>query len=537
MSGINDILLRYSSHSGLSTKGSEITFAEEDNNFIVIYEALKALNNGAGLTPYNAGTTYTGTQYVSYGGNIYVHIAPTSIGQTPSTSPSVWQITTIGQLAHVQGTDMTIGTGSAYALTVQQIFETVVNIIDISFADFMTAIATSSLKAGKTYKISDSLPTKVSSIFIQSFGGNSFSTKAVVLAHRILGVPAYDPEATYATDDVVCWNDITYQNGTGDNAGVLPPDDSLNWFVTPDANFQLPVSVVFELNIYDGILILSGECPFTGNTFTQNSFYEGFPPLYDNASISLYANNMYNECSEGSIAYAINARTPFLGNRLRKYSFIGLDESFVSKGSGTGISGNDLENALIVAGTGTTVKGSIGSNILKNVVVSFPDGMNDGAIMSSATIALDTQKTLHFPADFNASDFKITEEGSNLSVALNVTGMTEVDVAAILGHTNTSCFGVLRLQSSNPTETIRKIILPEYALPIKIVADGTDIVFDATAPSGLSDDNKFTCTAELDSIGVLGITLSGTHNDSLKLVRRSINGYTVYEAVEANIFF
>lgn len=112
----------------VAPKGSELTYAELDGNFILIYDWLKALGSGANLTPYDAGTTYADTPptYVSYGGNIYHYINGTpSSGVTPGTDPLTWELVTIGGIAHVQNTDTYLDLGGATQVSSLEVFNAV----------------------------------------------------------------------------------------------------------------------------------------------------------------------------------------------------------------------------------------------------------------------------------------------------------------------------------------------------------------------------------------------------------------------------
>lgn len=111
---ITDILLRTVSHADLTTKNAVITWEEEDQNFIEIYEALKALQNVdvSLFEPYNAGTTYESGDYVSYDGNIYrfINVTPTA-GITPGTDPLYWELASVGEFAHQQNYDQYLDFG------------------------------------------------------------------------------------------------------------------------------------------------------------------------------------------------------------------------------------------------------------------------------------------------------------------------------------------------------------------------------------------------------------------------------------------
>src|SRR5688572_9121628 len=144
---ITDIVLRQTVHADLVTTGLELTFPQGDTNWITIYEALKALTAGTGVAPYNPITGYTGTMYVSHAGNIWVHIAGgTSTGVTPGTNPAVWQLTSVGALAHQQGTDVTLAFGTSVQVAASDIWS-ILNeqVISITVASFMLKAAAGTL--------------------------------------------------------------------------------------------------------------------------------------------------------------------------------------------------------------------------------------------------------------------------------------------------------------------------------------------------------------------------------------------------------
>lgn len=126
---LEDILLRITAHSPMiAPKGSDLTYAELDNNFIILYDWIKAMGAGGNLSPYNAGTTYENTPptYVSYSGNIWQFIngTPTS-GITPGTNPAYWEQVTIGSLTHVQNTDQYIDLGGVSQASALEIYNSI----------------------------------------------------------------------------------------------------------------------------------------------------------------------------------------------------------------------------------------------------------------------------------------------------------------------------------------------------------------------------------------------------------------------------
>lgn len=142
---LQDLILRSEAHPPLTTKGSELTYAELDGNFIELYDYLSAMNSGSEIAPYDNGATYTGTDYVSYNGNIYVHISPTSTtGVFPDTDPTKWQLTSIGALAHQKDKDSFLAFGSASQVGATDIYDILNNqVINKTYADFNIEIGDS----------------------------------------------------------------------------------------------------------------------------------------------------------------------------------------------------------------------------------------------------------------------------------------------------------------------------------------------------------------------------------------------------------
>lgn len=95
-----DLLLREVILAPYQTKGSVLTWAELDNNLIILAENVRAAFNN--LAPWDAGTTYTGGElaYVSFDGNTYKFIKLTdSTNEQPDASPSSWELVSAGEAA------------------------------------------------------------------------------------------------------------------------------------------------------------------------------------------------------------------------------------------------------------------------------------------------------------------------------------------------------------------------------------------------------------------------------------------------------
>ncbi len=108
------IILRQETNADLTTKGAELTFQELDENFIFIYEDLKALSGSSNLPAWVVSTTYSQNVVVSYDGLIwkYVNASP-SAGVVPGSDPLFWVQLAPTELTHVQNSDTKLAEGTA----------------------------------------------------------------------------------------------------------------------------------------------------------------------------------------------------------------------------------------------------------------------------------------------------------------------------------------------------------------------------------------------------------------------------------------
>ncbi|MBV1952558.1 MAG: hypothetical protein KUG64_10255 [Cycloclasticus sp.] len=87
-----DIKLRNRSNPPLTTKGSEFSWNEVDDNFITAFNQFVALSNSSNVDAYSAATTYSTNAYVSYSNQLYKMIAVADvIDITPDSDPATWE--------------------------------------------------------------------------------------------------------------------------------------------------------------------------------------------------------------------------------------------------------------------------------------------------------------------------------------------------------------------------------------------------------------------------------------------------------------
>jgi len=111
LSTLDDLILRSVSHPPLTTKGSELTYAEWDAHVTALYDAVQSIVSGVNVTAYDAGTTYDmydtdiRNRYASYDSRIwqaaYVGSPSTFSGQTPEEGIYWTQVTLSEMLPNI----------------------------------------------------------------------------------------------------------------------------------------------------------------------------------------------------------------------------------------------------------------------------------------------------------------------------------------------------------------------------------------------------------------------------------------------------
>lgn len=118
----DNLILRQETNAPNTTKGAELTFEELDNNFIFIYEDLKALQGSGALPAWVVSTTYSLNTVVSYDGFIwkYVNASP-SAGVVPGSDPLFWLQMVPTELTHLQNSDTKLAEGTVDEVTANEI--------------------------------------------------------------------------------------------------------------------------------------------------------------------------------------------------------------------------------------------------------------------------------------------------------------------------------------------------------------------------------------------------------------------------------
>jgi len=118
----DNILLRTLIVAGLTTKASELTAEELDQNFVYIWEDLKARSIAGNVPAYSGVKTYTLGETATYGDATWVYVnAVDDSGIIPGSDPDYWETINVEALAHNQNTDEALGFGSADYVTAAEI--------------------------------------------------------------------------------------------------------------------------------------------------------------------------------------------------------------------------------------------------------------------------------------------------------------------------------------------------------------------------------------------------------------------------------
>ena len=228
--------LRNASDSRFTTLGRELTIVEGDQQFIYLKDQIDNLKSVAGLTPYNAGTTYVGgkTYVVGYGSKAWLFISSTDqTGVTPGTNSAVWEEVNPNALTHQQNTDTYLGYGTSNEVSASEIrnyLNAVSAPVALIHADFLDLFLGGTLTKDVVYNITDK------SLYVRAMSNRSIEPHG--LYERVVpnwegfsgGLHAvWTPDAEPGINNKLIFADKVYKNLTGTNLTTIPPDDLDNW--------------------------------------------------------------------------------------------------------------------------------------------------------------------------------------------------------------------------------------------------------------------------------------------------------------------
>ena len=292
-------------------KGSQLTHEELDDNFVFLDNRISGMSTSVDVSPYNNGTTYTGTTYVSYSGNLYLHISGTpTTGVIPDSDPSKWQLVSAGILIHEKNKDQYLDYGGANQVAASEIRSLIDNstLILTTYADLSDAVINGTLIREAVYLCTDNDPV----FYVKAQTNNSLYHDAYAVRyipkHTTLG-GAYDfwNVGSYSINDKVVYGNYVYKNLTGDNSGnprvmgsdwevvnpLVVPTDYI--FSTVKAKIQhrkdYGVGSLVEFQDVDGNEFMLWQYPAIGTT--NNKFINSYWFGHDMHVEGTFANNIF----------------------------------------------------------------------------------------------------------------------------------------------------------------------------------------------------------------------------------------------------
>jgi hypothetical protein len=508
---IQDIILRSTTFAPLTNKGSELTYTELDNNFIEIYDYLATLNTGTNLNPWSISTTYTGTQYVSYAGNIYKLLTASSLGEVPTSYPSVWQLTSIGELAHEKNKDTYLDFGGTYEVPAEDLHSLVnEQVIITNVIDFETDASNGDLIPNRLYRLTSTYPY----YFVRSLTVNTYSNIGWVVEKcpNVGTVTKWYQGGAYTIGDAVTYFNNVYLRLTNGTTPSTPDTDTTNWQYTPSATY------------YQDEVFSDAKLLVSGGTVTLYTCRDKYNNVYSGSDMSLkrwaYMDGAMNNNQVNDDGNLLDHLTLLIGN-VRHNHFRNGSVFLNPKGGYAGIVMDcDFNNSLVASDK--PIEGLLNKMTLVNTKLTFLNGLSITSTIDSLVSTFPLQTEFNVPNVFSPiSGGLVTPNGSTVAeyVDISSTPLTlDLDTAT---NQHDLC-GVFYLYSTNATETIDSLSRYQTAFPIKLVPTG-----------GLTLDINLTAWASTTGNGQIVGDIAGTLSlagdvDYVLLESVNLNGYYLW---------
>ena len=494
-------------------KGSQLTHEELDDNFVFLDNRISGMSTSVDVSPYNNGTTYTGTTYVSYSGNLYLHISGTpTTGVIPDSDPSKWQLVSAGILIHEKNKDQYLDYGGANQVAASEIRSLIDNstLILTTYADLSDAVINGTLIREAVYLCTDNDPV----FYVKAQTNNSLYHDAYAVRyipkHTTLG-GAYDfwNVGSYSINDKVVYGNYVYKNLTGDNSGnprvmgsdwevvnpLVVPTDYI--FSTVKAKIQhrkdYGVGSLVEFQDVDGNEFMLWQYPAIGTT--NNKFINSYWFGHDMHVEGTFANNIFKNIQSVGASFE---------------SILGVYEF------------NEMYNSVFQSNYGI-MQGEFKQNNCRNVVLHC-DNLTTG-----------------FKFNYNICDFKGTV-GINLrpdavieNCVINSKGSDAVDTldgsAAVTGSTLdlnynslNFAYGIFEIATADITIDSLTGDPVHFEKVIIRPAVGRTITVTSFASSFVSADGQIVD----NGVGSGFYNLVGDNGDYVIVSRKTVNGFNVY---------
>ena len=494
-----------------NTKGSALTHTELDGNFTYLDTRISGLSSSVDIAPYNGGTTYTGSVYVSYNGNVYLHISVTpTTGVIPSSDPTKWQLVSAGVLIHEKNKDTYLDFGGANQVSAADLKTLLDNqdLIIVSVSELSSLITSGTLIREATYLVSDNTPA----FYAKAATSNSLYPFANAIRfipkHTSVG-GSYDywNGGSYSIDDKVVFGNYVYKNKNGDNSGY-PRTTTSDWEVvdplTTPSDYLLDVvsakvqqrkdygfNGLIEFEDSDGNEFLDIYYPClntSNNKFISSRWFD-----FDIHVEGIFRNNIFMKLKSTGASISVIKGTyeqNVMNNSVLSANYYEFDGEFKE---------NDCRNVILEMQTNTTSGFKFNRNIvdfssIQGIPLRSSAVIEDCVINSKGSTAVDT---LNGSTAVTGMELDLNANSANDAYGVFVVGTADIIIDSLTGF---------------PSHFEKIILKP---------ATGRVINYTTTTNFAVTSDGQLVDNGEASG----GFDIVGDDSDYLILEKRVVNGF------------
>jgi len=513
------LYLRVDSKAGFTTKGSALTWSEEDQTFIGLYDLIQTALaiDTASFAPYNSGTTYTNVDpdYVSYNGNIYECIVASTVGNNPSDATK-WTLVSVGEFTHVKDRDLYLDFGGANQVAASALYR-VLNVTQVTAANFAGFAAAGTLNKNSYYEITDDATLQV---FVKTgLTGFDYSTNAILRVRMPDATVAatWTPGGSIALNVRRSWDNLVYNHITTTNTTTSPDADATNWQVVITSNTTYYKSVYYSAKIkFSGtaFTVLQATDPKTGDVY-------GTVTAINRLINSAYGSDVssVNECDAGSYIICPNVSNSvhIRGNKIKAGSNITVEDLITGL-----LQYNRLEYASLTIGN--AFDGSFAGNKVTGCQLTIPASSTASVTDTIIEFGDPVDITIDLRADAILDANTINKHGSDVSDTIDMTGRTTLDCQD--NGVDNKYIGVYLLDSSNGTETVDTITGLSPYFPSKIVGGvGTAWTIEIVDGASVTGDGQI--VGDVGTLNGASIPIYGNGVSCIIVDPVTIDGFNV----------
>lgn len=503
-------------------KGSQLTHNELDDNFTYLDNRISGMTSTVDVAPYNGGTTYTGSMYVSYAGNIYLHISGTpTTGVIPSSDATKWQLVSAGVLIHEKNKDTYLDFGGANQVAASEIKTLIDNstLILTTYSDLSDAVVNGTLIREAVYLVTDSDPIFYAKAqTAKSLYHDAYAIRYIPKHTNLGGTYEFWNGGFYSVNDKVVYGNYVYKNLTGDNSGnprvtgldwevvspLLVPSDYI--FSTVKAKIQqrkdYGIGSLVEFEDSDGNEYMLWQYPSIGTS--NNKFINSYWFGHDMHVEGTFANNIFKNIQSVGASFE---------RIMGVYEFNEMFSSVFNSNYGVfdgEFKRNNIRNGVLSSATESTNAGfKFNYNVLdfpSTVGIGItlrPDAVIENCLINSK--GSDAVDHLDGSAAVTGSTLDLNFNGTNDAYGIFEITTADIDINEIIGAP--SHFEVIK---------------------IKPIA-GVTMYYTST--------NTVTGDGQLvdDGAGIGSLPIIGDAGDYIEITKRVANGFNVYYVEHYNV--